>query len=126
MSIQTGNKIKKIREFKNYTQEYMGDKLGMSQNNYSKLETGQTKIDTDRLKKISEVLEVPVETILDDSQNITFNNSNNYNFFAGYVLNLQEENKELMENNVRFLQDQIVSKQKEIDRLLTLLEGKMK
>ena len=126
MSVATGNKIKKIREFKNYTQDYMSDKLGISQNTYSKIESGQSKLDTDRLKQISEILQVPVESILDDTPTFNFNNSHNNSFYAGYVLNLQEENKEMAQGTIKILQDQIVHLQRENDRLLTLLEGKSK
>lgn len=39
-----GNKIKNIRELKNFTQEYMAEKLDISQAAYSKLEKGDIKV----------------------------------------------------------------------------------
>ena len=39
-----GYKIKNIRELKNFTQEYMAEKLDISQAAYSKMEKGDTKI----------------------------------------------------------------------------------
>ena len=54
-----GNKIKRYREQKNYTQAYMSDKLNISQNTYSKIETGGIKLTGDRLKEISDILETP-------------------------------------------------------------------
>ena len=50
-SMELGIKIKKIRESKNYTQEYMSNKLNISQNTYSKIESGGIKLTVDRLKK---------------------------------------------------------------------------
>ncbi|WP_050784311.1 helix-turn-helix domain-containing protein [Pedobacter sp. BAL39] len=50
--------IRKIREFRNYTQEYIAMKLNISQNAYSKLELGYSKISIDRLFQIAELLEV--------------------------------------------------------------------
>lgn len=41
--------IRKTREFRNYTQEYLAAKLGISQNAYSKIELGYTKITLERL-----------------------------------------------------------------------------
>ena len=35
--IKTGNKIKKIREYKDYTQEYMAQRLGLSITAYGKI-----------------------------------------------------------------------------------------
>ncbi|MDB5135555.1 MAG: transcriptional regulator [Mucilaginibacter sp.] len=50
--------IRKIREYRNYTQEYLAAKLAISQNAYSKIELGYTKITLDRLFSIATILEV--------------------------------------------------------------------
>ena len=50
--------IRKIREHLNYTQEYLAMKLNISQNAYSKIELGYTKITLERLYQIAQVLEV--------------------------------------------------------------------
>lgn len=56
--------IRKIREHRNYTQEYLAAKLHISQNAYSKIELGYTKITLDRLFHIAIILETdPVEII---------------------------------------------------------------
>lgn len=60
--------IRKKREFKNYTQEYMVYKLDISQNAYSKIELGYTKITLERLFQIAEVLDVNVSELLDPDQ----------------------------------------------------------
>ncbi|TAF30912.1 MAG: XRE family transcriptional regulator [Cytophagales bacterium] len=51
-------KIKIIRELKNYTQDYMAEQLGVSQNTYSRMENGQIKITIDRFQDIANILEV--------------------------------------------------------------------
>jgi len=56
--------IRKIRESKNYTQDYLAIKLNISQNAYSKIELGYTKITVARLFQIAQILEVdPVELL---------------------------------------------------------------
>jgi transcriptional regulator with XRE-family HTH domain len=50
--------IRKIREYRNYTQEYLAMKLGISQNAYSKIELGYTRITLERLIQISQLLDV--------------------------------------------------------------------
>jgi transcriptional regulator with XRE-family HTH domain len=52
--------IRNNREIRNYTQEYLAFKLNISQNAYSKIELGYTKITLERLFKIAEILEVDV------------------------------------------------------------------
>jgi len=60
--------IRKIREHLNYTQEYLAMKLNISQNAYSKIELGYTKITLERLYQIAQVLEVDlIELIKADS-----------------------------------------------------------
>ena len=49
--------IRKVREYRNYTQEYLAAKLCISQNAYSKIELGYTKITVDRLLHIAEILD---------------------------------------------------------------------
>jgi transcriptional regulator with XRE-family HTH domain len=56
--------IRKIRESKDYTQDYLAVKLSISQNAYSKIELGYTKITVERLFQIAQILEVnPVDLI---------------------------------------------------------------
>jgi transcriptional regulator with XRE-family HTH domain len=50
--------IRKIREYRNYTQEYLAMKLSISQNAYSKIELGYTKITLERLYQIALILEL--------------------------------------------------------------------
>jgi len=52
--------IRLKREYRNYTQEYLAAKLAISQNAYSKIELGYTKITLERLFQIAAVLEYDV------------------------------------------------------------------
>lgn len=56
--------IRKVRESKDYTQDYLAVKLAISQNAYSKIELGYTKITVERLFQIAQILEVnPVDLL---------------------------------------------------------------
>lgn len=57
--------IRKTREQLNYTQEYLAAKLNISQNAYSKIELGYTKITVERLFQIAAVLEVDIHSLID-------------------------------------------------------------
>lgn len=56
--------IRKVREYRNYTQDYLAAKLEISQNAYSKIELGYSKITLDRLFHIALILEVEVIELL--------------------------------------------------------------
>jgi len=55
---QIGERIRKIRAGKGYSQEYMALKLNMSQSAYSSMERGVTEIPSRRLCQIADLLEV--------------------------------------------------------------------
>lgn len=60
-----GEKIRKIRIIKGYSQEYMADLLEISQSAYSDIERGKTKINLERLRKVALILELDVNYIMD-------------------------------------------------------------
>ncbi len=57
-------KIRKIREKRNYTQEYLASSLGITQNAYSKIELGYTKLSLERVLQIAIILEIELSEIL--------------------------------------------------------------
>jgi len=56
--------IRKIREFRDYTQDYLAAKLNISQNAYSKIELGYSSITVVRLIHIAEILEVDLAALV--------------------------------------------------------------
>jgi transcriptional regulator with XRE-family HTH domain len=60
-----GNNIKRLREKRNYSQEYVAHMLQVSQSTFSKIEKGQVRIDIHRLIKLANVLDVRPENLLD-------------------------------------------------------------
>ncbi|MCO5945636.1 MULTISPECIES: helix-turn-helix transcriptional regulator [Mucilaginibacter] len=63
--------IRKIREFRNYTQDYLAAKLKISQNAYSKIELGYSNITLNRLVEIAEILEIElVDLICEDWEDV--------------------------------------------------------
>jgi transcriptional regulator with XRE-family HTH domain len=101
-----GQKIKKIRELKNLTQEYVSEKLGVSQSNYSKIESGEIDIPIERLEQISKVFNLRPEDILTFDENMVFNVM--YNKTGnGFVINQVSENeKKLYEDQIKTLKEE--------------------
>ena len=64
-----GQKIRKLRELRNYTQEYMALNLNITQTAYCKIEKEESRLTIDRLKEISEVLDVePLQLLTFDER----------------------------------------------------------
>ena len=57
--------IRKIRELRNYTQDYLAVKLKISQNAYSKIELGYSSITLRRLIEIAQILEMDLTDLVD-------------------------------------------------------------
>ena len=72
-----GQKIKTFREMRSYTQEYMAEKLKITQPEYSNIEQGNVALAVDRLFQIAQILGVTVNTILDFDDSKIFNIYNN-------------------------------------------------
>lgn len=45
-----GSKIRALRILKGFTQEAFAERLGLSQNSYSKIELGKTRLNLERLQ----------------------------------------------------------------------------
>jgi DNA-binding XRE family transcriptional regulator len=56
--------IARERQKLGYTQEYVGLKMGISQNAYSKIELGHTSLTVEHLLRIARILDVSAETLL--------------------------------------------------------------
>jgi transcriptional regulator with XRE-family HTH domain len=54
--MDVANNIRNTRIDRNYTQDYLAAKLKISQNAYSKIELGRTKITVEKLLVIADVL----------------------------------------------------------------------
>ena len=68
--------IRNKREERNYTQEYLAYKLNISQNAYSKIELGYTKITLERLFEIADILEIDVIDLISTDRSDFVNAAN--------------------------------------------------
>lgn len=55
--------IKKLRELKSLTQDYMAQELNVSQSQYQRMEAGQGKWTEEKINKAAEILDVPLEVL---------------------------------------------------------------
>ena len=72
-----GVNIRKLREKKGFSQEFIAEKLGINQSTFGKLERDMSTISLGRLHKIADVLEEDITTLLDIGKKNIFNNQTN-------------------------------------------------
>ncbi len=106
--MEIGYKIRKKREEKGYSQDYMAIQLGISQKTYGRLENGQTKLGLERLAEIAKILEVdPLELISFDEKNI-FNNKDQKGGNAAniFIQAYSEKERQLYEDRIKQLEEE--------------------
>ena len=65
--------IRKIRELKNFTREFVASELKMSTSGYGKIERGDVDLTVSKLVEISTVLDVSIEFIIKFDVSVFFN-----------------------------------------------------
>jgi transcriptional regulator with XRE-family HTH domain len=107
-----GKKIKSIRELRNFSQEFVGNKIGISQSNYARVESNEVAITPERLQKIAEALNTTESVIKDFDENIIFNINKGDNSAAGpncsvHNYQISPEIKGLYEDKIKLLEEKI-------------------
>ena len=102
------NQIKKVRELKNFSQDFVAKKLGMSQGNYARLENGGIKISKERLKQISDILETSENSIHNFDEKLFYSmNKANYQPNPDLIPHFFEGLIKLYKDEIEFLQRKI-------------------
>lgn len=117
-----GQKIRKLRENRNFSQEYVAECLGISQTAYSKIENDQTKLTAERITKLSQLFNIPENEFFSFDQHIEFHNNTITN---GYVNSIIQTQKEVYESTIETLQQQINQLNTERNKLLEILADKL-
>ncbi|WP_052266283.1 helix-turn-helix domain-containing protein [Pedobacter kyungheensis] len=101
-----GANIRKIREFRGIKQQHIADKMNLSITSYGKIERDEIEITLKRLNEISQILNVPIVTIINLTDDIFSERQavNNYEVASTVeVYFLKERNRELMEEKGKLL-----------------------
>lgn len=115
-----GEKIRKIRTLKGFSQDYMADKLKMSQPAYSDIEKSKTKIGLEMIEKICSIFEIASQDLINFDESQIFNNTFSENskgyFNIKKFYNESFENERKANNNlVQSLQEEIAYLRKKLD-----------
>lgn len=117
------NRIRSFRLFKGYSQEYVAKQLGIDQAKYSKMESGNTVIKSDMLKRIAEILEVSSEDLSSVDPLIIQNNSSTIGA-QGKFENYYADQKEVYEKLIATQKEEIQRLSKQVEQLMKMLDRK--
>ena len=120
--MKVGEKIRKVRNLKGISQEYLAQKMNISQVSIAKIELDEMSLSLDKLEQIANILEVSVEDILkfDDAKifklNFKDNTTNSGNAYAYAYFN------ENFDKERQLYERMIAKRDEEIDALKKHLE----
>lgn len=75
--MQVHEKLRTLRQWRQWTQEELAEKLGWSVNTYAKIERGGVDVKLDKLKRIAEAMGVDVNELLTANDQTVFNFAEN-------------------------------------------------
>jgi transcriptional regulator with XRE-family HTH domain len=104
--VNIGYKIRKVRELKGFTQDFLAQELNISQKAYSKIERGETKVDNKRISDISKVLEVDPMDLLTFDESFVFNNCIQSGKFMQFIHQIPEKLIEQYEARIKQLEEE--------------------
>jgi transcriptional regulator with XRE-family HTH domain len=107
-----GEKIKKVRQLKGYKQEYLAERIGISQKQYSLYESSDSNLEWQTIEKIAKALEIDAVKLVGFDETQIFNNcTQSGNIFSS---NLHSIDKEIIDE----LRHQLKEKDEQIKLLL--------
>ena len=103
-NMSIGGKLRKLRQNKGYSQEYMAEILEISQKTYSNMENEKATISVTTLKKLAKELDVDLLELLSDGKVIVqYNTSQDTSTFNGVVN--QNTSEEIINNYKQIIEE---------------------
>ncbi len=84
--MKVGENIRRVRQSKGYSQEYLAQKLGVSQNFIHKIEANKKNASIEDLKQLAIVLETPISELLGAPLYQENHNSTNSSLIGTYTI----------------------------------------
>ena len=115
-----GHRLRKIRELRNLTQEYVAQRLGISQSNYARMENDDISIPDKRLAEISEILKTTPDAIRNFDEAAIFNITQGDTGNCAQPLSvdnfqISSELRKLYEDKIRLLEEKISFLEEKVD-----------
>lgn len=117
-----GEKIRKVRMLRGYSQQYMAEKLRLSSpKHFSRYETGETKMDLPFMESIAEVLGMSLIELLSFDEKVIFNHCAQHHVMGShntYHESGSKEREQLLER-IKHLEDEVVFLREQLESAST-------
>lgn len=98
--MEIGEKLRKFRKQRKFTQEDMAGALSITQRAYSKIENDEVKVKLDRLGQIASILNIDARSLLPDTTTNYCENVTHSQIGNGRVINHTSENEKILYNKI--------------------------
>ncbi|WP_165090214.1 helix-turn-helix domain-containing protein [Neisseria yangbaofengii] len=125
--METHDKIRLMRELRQWSQEDVAEKLEMSAGGYAKVERGETQLSLPRLEQLAAVFRVDVWDLLKSAKGglvLQINESVDNSEFSVYSRKDGSAEIELLKAELKYTQELLAQKDREIE-LLRKIAGMM-
>ena len=124
--MKVNDKIRALREYHNWSQEDVAERMNMSKSSYSRLEREESKLDVGKLQKLAAIFQIDIADLIksDDSKGlvclIAENNGSNANYYNGSenLMNEIERIKQALTHTQELVQYK--------DQIIEILEDKIR
>ena len=106
-----GTRIRELREERGIKQEYIAERMGISQSSYGRLEKDDNRLTAVKLQSISEILKVSVSVLFGEKATNFIHESNGDNAQAqiGTLIQQDKEHIETLKEEIHFLRKMLES-----------------
>ncbi|MFN5849110.1 MAG: helix-turn-helix domain-containing protein [Chitinophagales bacterium] len=122
-SLDLGKKIRRYREEKGYSQDYMANMLDITQPTYAKYENESTEITVKRLNEIAKILQLDISNFFTTEQRVINISDFKEHSTNNYIENQYTETKELYQKLIDTLEKEIDHLKAEVNYLRKITEN---
>ncbi len=105
-AIRFGKKIRKLRELKNMTQEYVAKRIEMSISGYGKIERGESNLSLYKMEKIAKIIGFDIDEIVQFDEEELLINVKAKNPSEGGDTNMPNQEVKLLEQIIVQLKEE--------------------
>lgn len=116
-----GEKVRKLRDLRGWSEEWMAQQLGMSQRQYSRYETGEAELKISLLDAISKLFGITTIDLLSFDERVFFSNCEQAHAFGSnntYNASSLKE-REQYEARIRHLEDEVAFLRSQLEKALS-------
>lgn len=118
------DKIRMMRELRQWSQEEMAERMNMSPSGYAKIERGETRLQYDKLVQIAQVFNINLSDLVDDNRGFVFllnenGNNTSTNYYGNNETLIIEVEK--LKLQLAHKDELLIQKEKELETLRKML-----